>query len=532
MRWLLLLLCACSPSGATCAERIAPGDLVVSELFASPYQGGDARQQWLELYNASDRALDLSGLELVHTRPDGTTTKHRISSLAIAAHAYATLGNVTGALPPYLDYGYGDELATFAEGGGGSLALRCADSEISSIAYGASTRGRSRELTSASPPNATLASDPASWCDAQTELAPHEFGTPRAASDCVPAGQCRDANGVRAAVPPQPGQLVITEVMPSPTRVADSAGEWIEALALTDLDLDGVALDRAGDSLAPDVIASDACLHVAAGSYVVFGKTDGANGGLPPLAATFRFALVASGGDARILVGDTVIDAVTWASARDGAALQLDRDHADALANDDASNWCDATTPYGDGDLGTPGAPNASCPMSPSAGQCLDATGARAIVTPMPGQLAISEVMARPRVQPGEEWFEIANIGDTAFDLNGLALDRTGDTRSPDVIDATACKSLPSGSYALFSRSADPATNGGLPPVDATFGLSLVDSDGDVRVLAGETVLDSATWTNAPAGASMQLVPDRCTAVTAYGDGTNLGTPRAANRCN
>ncbi|MGE5180987.1 MAG: hypothetical protein ACM31C_02950 [Acidobacteriota bacterium] len=538
MRWpiVIVLSAACSPSAPTCAEPIAPGELVISELFASYKGGGVAGHQWLELYNTSDRALELAGLELVHVRPDGTTAKHRIGSLAVASHAYATLGDsAPGELAPLLDYGYGDELGTFATGGGGTLALRCGSTEISSLAYGPSAPGHSRELTAAAPPSAALAADPASWCDAITELSPGNFGTPRAPSDCIPAGQCRDAGGVRAIVAPQPGQLVIDELMPSPSRVPDAAGEWLEVVALADVDLNGIALDRIHDALAPDVLAADACVHVAAGDRVVFGKTSGANGGLPPLAGTFRFALVAGSpsapGDARVLAGGAVIDAVQWTRSTPGAALQLDPRALDALANDDASSWCDATTPYGDGDLGTPGAPNASCPLVPPAGECLEAGVARAIRAPAPGQLAISEVMAHPRAQPYEEWVEVTNLGPTDFDLNALALDRVGDSRSPDAVHATVCKPVPSGGFGLFARSADPATNGGLPAVDATFGLSLVDTAGDVRVLAGESVLDAVTWTTAPAGASMQLVPDRCTAVTPYGDDTNLGTPRAANAC-
>ncbi len=538
MRWpVVLVLSACSPPSSTCAQPIAAGELVVSELFAS-YQGsgGDAGHQWLELYNASDRSLELAGVELVHVRADGTTAKHRIGSLAIAPHAYATLGDAApGALAPFLDYGYGDELGTFAPAGRGTLALRCGSTEISAIAYGPSTSGRSRELTAAAPPSAALASDPASWCDAITELTPGNFGTPRAASDCIPAGQCRDAGGVRAIVTPQPSQLVIDEVMASPSKVPDADGEWLEVVALASVDLNGIALDRVHDELSPDVITADTCLQVTAGDRIVFGKTDGANGGLPPLAGTFRFALVAGSpsapGDVRVRAGGAVIDEVEWTRSTAGTALQLDPRALDALANDDPASWCDATTPYGDGDLGTPGAPNAGCPLVPPPGECLDAGVARAIRTPAPGQLAISEVMAHPRVQPYEEWVEVTNLGPDDFDLNELALDRVGDSRSPDTVHATVCKPVPSGGFGLFARSTDPATNGGLPPIDATFGLSLVDSDGDVRVLAGDTVLDAVTWTTSPAAAAMQLVPERCTAVTAYGDGANLGTPRAANAC-
>ena len=67
----------------------------------------------------------------------------------------------------------------------------------------------------------------------------------------------------------------------------------------------------------------------------------------------------------------TVIDAVMWDGGPafpdpSGASMSLDFDATDELANDDGANWCEATTPYGDGDSGTPGAANDSCgPVGP-----------------------------------------------------------------------------------------------------------------------------------------------------------------------
>ena len=82
-----------------------------------------------------------------------------------------------------------------------------------------------------------------------------------------------------------------------------------------------------------------------------------------------------------------------------------------------------------------------------------------------------------------------------------------------------------------------------LPPVDATFGFSMVNTAGDVRVLAGATVLDAVTWATSTDGVSSQLAPGDftttandsaasfCPATTTYGDGTNKGTPKAVNSC-
>ncbi|MEQ1502151.1 MAG: hypothetical protein ABMB14_07960 [Myxococcota bacterium] len=61
----------------------------------------------------------------------------------------------------------------------------------------------------------------------------------------------------------------------------------------------------------------------------------------------------------------TVIDAVrydpsTWPSP-EGGSFQL-APGADATDNDDGGQWCAAEAPFGDGDLGTPGAVNPPCP--------------------------------------------------------------------------------------------------------------------------------------------------------------------------
>lgn len=44
------------------------------------------------------------------------------------------------------------------------------------------------------------------------------------------------------------------------------------------------------------------------------------------------------------------------------ASLSLDPAAIDPILNDDGANWCTATTTYGSGDEGTPGAANDTCP--------------------------------------------------------------------------------------------------------------------------------------------------------------------------
>jgi hypothetical protein len=94
----------------------------------------------------------------------------------------------------------------------------------------------------------------------------------------------------------------------------------------------------------------------------------------------------------------------------------------------------------------------------------------------------------------------------------------------------------------VFARSADPALDGMLPVVHATFKFGLVDTSGDIQIAQGTTVLDAVRWTSVTPGVASQLDPGHltpadhdaprpfCAATTAYGDLTNRGTPGAANR--
>lgn len=571
-------LVACGPSSGPegqCKDTLVAGDLVITEVFADfraavGGTGVDDGREWFEIFNNSDRAVELQGLRIDHSRPDGSRlNSHLVDAVTLEPGQFFTLGNsAPDLLPPYVDYGYSADLGDFFNSDGGKLALACGATEIDSATYEAVREGRSRQLTGASFPDYTINDDPANWCEAaDAEFEAANFGTPGTDNDCTPVviGACNDNGTMRDSVLPNPGDLVITEVMPNPAAVADGEGEWFEAKATRDIDLNGVAMDRAGDTTNPTVIASPDCIRVTAGSSVVFAQNAdmAMNGGLPAgsVRATFSFALIdgtmAAPGDVQLLVGTTVIDAITWTSTRSGRSHALDPDLTDPTANDAESNFCDGTVPYGLGDLGTPTADNTQCVLLPPAGMCDDGVAIRAIVKPAAGQLVITEFLANPAPPPvadgttdaDKEWFEIVNTGATSFDLNELSVTRIGNA-TPSVVASAACIPVAPNGFALFARSNDPVRNGMLPTVDATFDFSLVDSgvNRSIQVFDGVTELDSLTYSaaaSAAQGRSMELDPDNfttvandlanptagvwCQGTTPYGDNTNQGTPKAAN---
>ncbi len=166
------------------------------------------------------------------------------------------------------------------------------------------------------------------------------------------------------------GELVVTEVLQDPDAVSDSAGEWFELHNPTAIDIticaDWTFADEGIDSF---VLPSDTQVLVPAGGYAVFAReTDtGTNGGVP---ADHGFATgmqLANGSDELVLLhGATEVDRVAWddgATFPDatGASMSLDPGKLTADQNDEGEAWCTATSSYGDGDLGTPGAANDGC---------------------------------------------------------------------------------------------------------------------------------------------------------------------------
>jgi hypothetical protein len=215
----LLLLVACGPDGGPrgqCKDSLLVGDLVLTEVFAdfkAPTGGSgvDDGKEWFEIYNASDRPVELEGLRIDHGRPDGADIdSHIMTAVTIAPGQYFTLGNATAdLLPPYIDYGYAADLGDFFNSDSGRLALNCGETEIDSATYEAIKEGKSRQLTAATFPDYTLNDDINSWCEAAgAEFEDANFGTPGAESDCTPVilGVCNDNGTSRPVVAPMPGQ--------------------------------------------------------------------------------------------------------------------------------------------------------------------------------------------------------------------------------------------------------------------------------------------------------------------------------------
>lgn len=155
-----------------------------------------------------------------------------------------------------------------------------------------------------------------------------------------------------------PGDIVITEIMQNPNLVGDGSGEWFEVYngAAFSVDLNGWTIGTEGH-----LIANGTPLRVAPGSYVVLGNNPDilTNGGVT---VDYQYSGVTLGNGSDTLTlslpDSTEIDRVEYDGGPafpdpTGASMALISNNLD---NNVGANWVTSSTPFGDGDLGSPGA--------------------------------------------------------------------------------------------------------------------------------------------------------------------------------
>ncbi len=107
----LLSGCTTDPLDIDCPD-VGEGELVITEIHG-PQSGEDGYGEWIEIYNATSRTIDLSGLSVSLTKLDGSTqTKFVVrNATTIAPAGYAVFGKqIAGDEPSHVDYGYISDL--------------------------------------------------------------------------------------------------------------------------------------------------------------------------------------------------------------------------------------------------------------------------------------------------------------------------------------------------------------------------------------------------------------------------------------
>lgn len=212
----------------------------------------------------------------------------------------------------------------------------------------------SDETTSGDPGSSTTAST-----DATSTTATTTSDDPCDPDPCTAPDTCVDGACVGPASP-NAGEVIVNELHPNPDAVTDEQGEWLELrnLAANPVELQGCELTDQGTDVHP--IGSS--VVIPAGGFAVLGRADANNGGVTLDYVYGTDFTLGNDGDEVILRCGSVIDQVVYGGSWPfgaGTAAQLTT--VAGADNDDVANWCEATAPYGDGDLGTPGSANAGC---------------------------------------------------------------------------------------------------------------------------------------------------------------------------
>jgi hypothetical protein len=183
----------CCTENTTCLDggvarsmvRPSAGELVITEVHADP-SGTDNDREWLEVYVAFGRAVDLNGITIVNN--NGTNTRRwgvdSTSCLEVPTHGYAVIAGPNALLDGLVATATTAALPLYNSSA--TLSLTLGDVAIDSTVYPAPTSGASSSLKSSglsAAGNDTIAN----WCASTVVHPPYtDKGTPGAVNDPCP----------------------------------------------------------------------------------------------------------------------------------------------------------------------------------------------------------------------------------------------------------------------------------------------------------------------------------------------------------
>jgi hypothetical protein len=385
---------------------IPEGGLVITELLPNPAAVNDSDGEWFEILVATNQPVDLDGLVV---RDLGSDLSMVAGPLVVYPGDRVVLGVERD---PLLNGGV-TVTSTFTGGlvnTADEIVLddgsgRVIDQVVYDTAAGWLVLSGAATMLSDGAVDAAANDDPANWCLATAAFGAGDLGTPGAANgaclvlvdldldgalsdvDCNDAdatvypgatevpndGVDQDCDGVDLVLTTKTvaeliaGDLVVTEILQNPALATDVDGEWVEVYNASGVEVD--LQDLEVYDLGIDVFTVAGSVIVPAGGYVVLAASADPtlNGGVT---VDYDWTAVMSLGNAddEVYLGylGLVIDSVAYDGGTlwidpNGASMQLDPDLVDATSNDDPASWCEATSVFGLGDLGTPGAVNDQC---------------------------------------------------------------------------------------------------------------------------------------------------------------------------
>lgn len=509
-----------APDPGLCSTGSPPDpELVINEIDYD--QDGTDNGEFIELKNVGVVSASLAGFDIVLVSGGGATVYDTITlpSVTLAVGDYFVICGAAANVAN-CDFDVSPDSNLIQNGSPDAVALLLGSSIVDVVSYEGDVPGFTEGTGVGFLDNNTDPDMSISRCDdgVDTDVNSDDFDfvaiSPGAPNDC--------------AVPAVP-ELVINEIIQNPAAVSDTNGEWLELFNPTvdAIDINGFTI--ADNDFDSHVINNGGPLLIAAGSYLVLGRDDtfAANGGV---VVDYQYSgfFLSNGGD-EVLLLDASLNEVDRVEYDNGATFPDPTGASMALAspasdNNDGINWCTSRTPFGDGDLGTPGAAN-DCP------------------TPV-----INEIIQNPSAvsDSNGEWFEVFNPSGRPINLNGFAIKDDGS--NSHVIDNGGPLLVPAGGYLVLGRNANSGTNGGVG-VDYQYSGFFLGNGADEVVLVDSlgNEIDRVNYDGGPAfpaptGASMALLipgadnnagANWCTSTTPFGSGGSgdSGTPGAVNDC-
>jgi len=164
------------------------------------------------------------------------------------------------------------------------------------------------------------------------------------------------------------GELLITEIMPNPSALSDTEGEWFEIYNNSDrvINLQNLILGR--NDINRHTITDS--IDLSPGSYMVFERTDLATGAdgytygsgilLPNTGAVLTIFNEGTETGPGALIFSVDYGGTDFPNVP-GESISLNPDLFNAVDAVMGTSWCSSISVYSTGDLGTPGAVNDSC---------------------------------------------------------------------------------------------------------------------------------------------------------------------------
>jgi hypothetical protein len=160
-----LAACAREPEEALCPKIVA-GDLIVTEVRGPQTPEDPTNGEWIELFNASGRSIDLRGTSVRFRRKDGSSEVKIIvrENVTVGAGDYVVLGLFLNDMrPAHVNYGFAtdfneDWLAAAA------VDVESCGTRIDRSTYDALPKMGSFSFTGAMSPDTNANDDLRNWC--------------------------------------------------------------------------------------------------------------------------------------------------------------------------------------------------------------------------------------------------------------------------------------------------------------------------------------------------------------------------------